>query len=105
MIIGSDKQGDSAREFKHKHLPHISTLGSTAAPNPAARGFASGLRYPLALALTLARPFRPGGKESVVVSAAATSLDALRISMEYCTELANSLPPPIPCNELSGHCV
>jgi hypothetical protein len=40
---------------------------STAAPNPAAKGFASGLLDPLALALTLTRPFRPRGKESVVL--------------------------------------
>jgi hypothetical protein len=38
-------------------------------PNPAARGTASGLHHPLALALTLTRPFRLGGKESVVVKA------------------------------------
>jgi len=34
-------------------------------PNPAARGVASGLHHPLALAVTLTRPFRQGGKESV----------------------------------------
>jgi hypothetical protein len=33
-------------------------LGTCAIPKPRARDFASGLHYPLALALTLTRPFR-----------------------------------------------
>jgi hypothetical protein len=44
---------------------------SAAVPTPAARGMASGLHFPLALALTLTRPFRPGGKETVAVNLAA----------------------------------
>ncbi|MGH7980688.1 MAG: transposase [Limisphaerales bacterium] len=38
-------------------------------PNPATKGFASGLHHPLALALTLTRPFRSNGKENVAVTA------------------------------------
>jgi hypothetical protein len=38
---------------------------------------ASGLHHPLALALTLSRPFRLGGKENVTVSAAAEVQAAL----------------------------
>src|ERR1700722_13675911 len=40
-------------------------LGTCAVPKPRARGFASGLHYPLALALSLTRNFPQGGKKSV----------------------------------------
>ena len=36
----------------------FAVLGTCAIPKPRARDFASGLHYPLALALTLTRPFR-----------------------------------------------
>jgi hypothetical protein len=47
----------------------FAVLGTRAVPKPRARGFASGLHHPLALALSLTRSFPHGRKEECIEKA------------------------------------